>query len=146
MNQKGFTMIELVVVIVILGILAAVAVPKFIDLQTEARTASLQGTLGAMKAASAMTYAKALVNGVASEASSSVTVNGAAVPTAFGYPEDGDALILVMNDIGNMTQDGTDPNLFTDLSGATPANCSVEYVPAADADTAASFNDDTAGC
>ena len=60
--QTGFTLIELVMVIVILSVLAAVAVPKFIDLGTDAKAAALSGIAGSLTSASAVNYAGRKVN------------------------------------------------------------------------------------
>lgn len=62
-NEKGFTLIELIVIIVILGILAAVAVPKYQDLTNEAKTAASEGLLGSAKGAAVLTFAKRLATG-----------------------------------------------------------------------------------
>ena len=62
-RQGGFTLIELVVVIVILGILAVTAAPRFLNLQSDARSASLQGLKGAMAGAAGIVYGTAAING-----------------------------------------------------------------------------------
>lgn len=61
--QRGFTLIELVMVIVILGVLAAVAIPKFVDLKSDAQQAALQATGGAAAAAATMNYATCAAGG-----------------------------------------------------------------------------------
>ncbi len=64
-TQGGFTLIELVIVIVILGILAAVAIPKYEDMREEARTAALKGQLGSIRSAVAIQYARNALSGSA---------------------------------------------------------------------------------
>ncbi|MBV2234090.1 MAG: prepilin-type N-terminal cleavage/methylation domain-containing protein [Sterolibacterium sp.] len=62
-NQQGFTLIELIIVIVILGILAAVAMPKFVDLSGEAEDAALQGVAGSISSAMTINYAANKIDG-----------------------------------------------------------------------------------
>ncbi len=60
-QQKGFTLIELIIVIVILGILAVTAAPRFLDLSSDARKSAMQGVLGAVKSASQIAHAAMLI-------------------------------------------------------------------------------------
>ena len=64
-SEAGFTLIELVIVIVILGILAAVAIPKYEDMREQARSATLKGQLGSIRSAVAIQYGRSALSGAA---------------------------------------------------------------------------------
>jgi MSHA pilin protein MshA len=108
-KQKGFTLIELVVVIVILGILAVTAAPKFINLQDDARTATLQAVKASMQSASTLVFSKSLIKGnesAGAAATNFVTVNGSNVLLRFGHPRDnnGDALANWKDDLLDLNE------------------------------------------
>ncbi|QYK08558.1 type II secretion system protein [Shewanella mangrovisoli] len=85
-KQTGFTLIELVVVIIILGILAVTAAPKFINLQSDARESTLQGMKGALQGANSLLYSKAAIAGLEKAKAQIVTLEpGVIVIADYGY-------------------------------------------------------------
>ncbi|MCG9747988.1 prepilin-type N-terminal cleavage/methylation domain-containing protein [Shewanella sp. Isolate8] len=85
-KQNGFTLIELVVVIIILGILAVTAAPKFINLQSDARKSTVEGVKAALQGANSLVYSKAAIAGKEKDQGASITIaTGVAVTTDYGY-------------------------------------------------------------
>ena len=76
-NEKGFTLIELIVIIVVLGILAAIAVPKYVDIKTDAQKAAANGVLGGAHGATAMNFAGNLLGKNLTKITTAATLVGA---------------------------------------------------------------------
>jgi len=130
-HQKGFTLIELIVVIVILGILAATALPRFAGLERDARFSSAKGLMGSVQSASALAHAAWLVAG--SGTATTVTMEGITVNMVNGYPAATDTGI---DRAAGLTSGqgykiaGTAPRTITPDGVTTEANCQVQYTAA----------------
>ncbi len=122
-KQQGFTLIELVMVIVILGILSAFAFPKFANLSGNARLASLNGALGAVKSSSAIVHAKALV---LNQTSGALTIEGTALNLVNSYP-DSETIDLAAQLGADYTVVDTSATVVT----VTLGTCSFTYTEAA---------------
>ncbi|WP_430416658.1 type IV pilin protein [Marinobacter adhaerens] len=132
-KEKGFTLIELVMVIVILGILAAFALPRFADLGGDARSATVEGAVGSVKSAAAISHSAWLADGsspanVALEGAASVPMSAAGYPTATTA---GIGEAAQINDDFTVTPPGTpDGTAVVTVTGftANPANeCQFTY-------------------
>ncbi|MDY7572932.1 type II secretion system protein [Actimicrobium sp. CCI2.3] len=142
-KQSGFTLIELVMVIVILGILAAVALPKFVSLGADARIGVMKSVEGSMRSANAMIYAKAAAASL-SGATGIITNNGVAINVAYGYAATATDLAAAM-DLIPATDFTLAATTITHAGAVTPAGCLITYVPAA-ATTAPTYTLTSTGC
>ncbi len=127
-SQKGFTLIELVIVIVVLGILAGIAIPKYISIQKDARIASVNGIAGGIRGAVALARAKYLV--AQNNLAVTVDMDGTAVTCAVGTgipTGDATGIVAAMQDVSGYTV--TNPSgttvRFTPPGGNI--NCQATY-------------------
>lgn len=149
-TQQGFTLIELIMVIVILGALAAFSLPRFADLGTDARVAALRGALSSVKSAASIAHAAALAR--IQGASDAVDLDGTSVAMANYYPTAAAGGIIAAAGIS------ADDYTLTANAAATPptmtiaattasdaANCTIVYAEAT-ASAAPTYTITTSGC
>jgi MSHA pilin protein MshA len=143
-RQLGFTLIELVVVITILGIFAAFAIPRFASLEVEARSAVTEALGGSLRSSAALAHALWLARGQPA----TVSMEGQVITLANGYPN-----IATIDDTltsleGFLYDASGSPGVFSKTNdGATPiANCTVSYTEAAAVGAAPTIVTDTSGC
>jgi len=134
-TQQGFTLIELVMVIVILGVLAATALPRFANMQVDARVATLNGVFGAANSAIAIAHAQALVKNQLHESGDKIDLDGAAgVTLAYGYPTADDKGIgqaVKLEPAADFTVTAGKGSATIDMAKATtPATCRITYTAA----------------
>lgn len=144
-QQKGFTLIELIIVIVILGILAVTAAPRFIDLQSDARTETMQGVKAAIQGASQLVYAKAAIAGDQKGDGKTVSIGSDSVTVNHGYPAAASLTSIAdFQDFVDIDDEKLEVetvsgspvttvrvkyiNIDTVSSGGTTTGCFVEYV------------------
>ncbi|MFA6013723.1 MAG: type II secretion system protein [Gallionellaceae bacterium] len=136
-QQQGFTLIELIVVIVILGILAATALPKFSDLSGDARVAKMNAIYGSMKSAAMMAHGSSLAKG--NLPASSVEVEGVTVVMANYYPASSVAGIGATLDLGDFSS-AVGATGFEVYPDAGRTACKVVYKGAAASNVAPTYD------
>ncbi|MDX1516203.1 MAG: type II secretion system protein [Woeseiaceae bacterium] len=139
-SHRGFTLIELVVVIALLGILAAFAIPRFVGLEREARTAATLGLSGSVRSAAALVHSVWLSQGI-----NPVNMEGNPISLTEGYPDATDIAGTLADMTGfTVTVNGSSDQAVFTKNGAS-GNCQVTYNDAL-VNSAPIISVDVSGC
>jgi MSHA pilin protein MshA len=171
-KQQGFTLIELVVVIIILGILAVTAAPKFMNLQGDAYASTLTGLKASLQGANTLVYSKAAIAGKEKSATETIDIAGTAdaadddVSIAYGYLQDDkdsltaalqidadwtivagtDATVAILYQTNSPYAAAADADTSAGTDAITAVNCHLEYTPATSATPLPTYKLKTDGC
>ena len=127
-QESGFTLIELVVVIVILGILAAFAVPRFVGMQDEARTSTLKGLKGSLHGAASLAHGKHIANNTATPGVN-INIQGQEIEFTGSWPAATDGGISEMiQDLSGYKSNSCVQASFNASTGGNLDSC-IEYYP-----------------